>query len=45
LKTAGSFRMTPPPTELELSTLRTAVREKVRRIYPEFAEKKIQSKD
>jgi glutaconate CoA-transferase subunit B len=44
LKTASSFRMTPPPTELELSTLRTAVREKVKRIYPEFAEKKIRPK-
>jgi glutaconate CoA-transferase subunit B len=44
LKTASSFRITPPPTELELSTLRTAVREKVKRIYPEFAEKKIRPK-
>jgi glutaconate CoA-transferase subunit B len=44
LKTASSFRMTPFPTELELSTLRTAVREKVKKIYPEFAEKKIKPK-
>ena len=44
LKAASSFRMTPPPTEKELSTLRTVVREKLRRIYPDFAEKKIQSK-
>ena len=44
LRTASSFRMTPPPTEKELSTLRTSVREKLKRIYPDFADKKIQSK-
>jgi hypothetical protein len=37
----GSLTMTPPPTEKELSTLRTVVREKLRRVYPDFAEKKI----
>jgi glutaconate CoA-transferase subunit B len=41
LKVSASFRTTPPPTEKELSTLRTVVREKLRRIYPDFAEKKI----
>ena len=42
LPTASSFRMTTPPTEKELTILRTAVREKLKRIYPDFAEKKIQ---
>jgi glutaconate CoA-transferase subunit B len=37
----GSLTMTPPPTEKELSTLRAVVREKLRRVYPDFAEKKI----
>jgi glutaconate CoA-transferase subunit B len=37
----GSLTMTPPPTKKELSTLRTVVREKLRRVYPDFAEKKI----
>ena len=37
----GPLTMTPLPTEKELSTLRTVVREKLRRVYPDFAEKKI----
>jgi glutaconate CoA-transferase subunit B len=37
----GSLTMTPPPTKKELSTLRAVVREKLRRVYPDFAEKKI----
>ena len=41
LRMASSFRLTPPPTEKELTILRTAVREKLMRIYPEFAEKNI----
>jgi glutaconate CoA-transferase subunit B len=41
LQMASSFRLTPPPTGKELTTLRTTVREKLKRIYPEFAEKKI----
>jgi glutaconate CoA-transferase subunit B len=32
---------TPPPTERELMVLRTTVREKLQRIYPEFAAQKI----
>jgi glutaconate CoA-transferase subunit B len=43
LQMAQSFHSTPPPTEKELTTLRTAVREKLKRIYPEFAEKKIRT--
>jgi acyl CoA:acetate/3-ketoacid CoA transferase alpha subunit len=42
LAKASSFRMTPPPTGKELTTLREAVREKLKRIYPDVAEKKIQ---
>lgn len=38
---SGSLTVTPPPTEKELSTLRTGVREKMMRVYPNFAEKKI----
>ena len=37
----NSLSMTPPPTEKELSTLRTVVREKLKKVYPDFAEKKI----
>lgn len=33
--------MTPMPTAKELRLLRTTVREKLKRIYPEFAEKKL----
>jgi len=40
----SSLAKTPPPTEKELSTLRTVVREKLRRVYPDFAEKKIRSR-
>jgi glutaconate CoA-transferase subunit B len=45
LEMSPSFRVTPPPSEQELSLLRTTVREKVRRIYPDFAAKKIGDKD
>jgi glutaconate CoA-transferase subunit B len=45
LMMSNSYKMTPPPTEKELSTLRTVVREKLRKIYPEFAEKKIQKRN
>jgi hypothetical protein len=34
--------MPPPPTGKELTILWTAVREKLKRIHPDFAEKKIQ---
>ena len=44
LELSSSFKMTPPPTERELLTLRTVVKEKVKRIYPEFAETKIRAK-
>ncbi len=44
LNISSSFQTTSPPTERELSTLRTTVREKVKRIYPDFAEKKIRGK-
>jgi glutaconate CoA-transferase subunit B len=40
-----SFTMTPPPTEKELSTLRTVVREKIKKVYPDFAEKKIKGQN
>jgi glutaconate CoA-transferase subunit B len=43
LQMASSFHVTQPPAEKELTTLRTAVREKLKRIYPEFAEKKIRN--
>lgn len=42
LKISPSIRMTPLPTDRELFTLRTVVREKLKSIYPEFAQKKIQ---
>jgi glutaconate CoA-transferase subunit B len=41
----SSLTMTPPPTEKELSTLRTVVREKLKRVYPDFAEKKIKGQN
>ncbi len=41
LNPSPSIQTTPPPTEQELATLRQIVREKVRPIYPDFAEKKI----
>jgi len=41
LRVSPGVRMTPPPTERELSTLRTNVRPKLERIYPEFAWTKI----
>ena len=41
----GPLTMTPLPTEKELSTLRTVVREKLRRVYPDFAEKKIKGQN
>ena len=41
LRTAAPVMATPPPTERELMVLRTTVREKLRRIYPEFADQKI----
>jgi glutaconate CoA-transferase subunit B len=44
LNISSSFRVTPPPTERELSVLRTVVRDKMKRIYPDFAEKKIRGK-
>ena len=43
LNPSPSFQTTLPPTEKELATLRGIVREKVMRIYPDFAEKKILS--
>ncbi len=45
LEISPAFKMTPPPSGQELSVLRTTVREKVRRIYPDFAAKKIGDKD
>jgi glutaconate CoA-transferase subunit B len=41
LRVAPTMRRTPPPTDQELSTLRTTVRPKLERIYPEFAWTKI----
>ncbi len=41
LRVSPGLRMTPPPTEQELSILRTIVRPKLERIYPEFARTKI----
>ncbi len=43
LRVAPGMRRTPPPTEQELSVLRTVVRPKLDRIYPEFAWSEIQS--
>jgi len=41
LKVAASIKMTPFPSDQELFTLRTVVRDKLKPIYPEFAQKKI----
>lgn len=41
LKVSRFIKMTPPPTDRELSTLRTVVREKLKYIYPAFAQEKI----
>ena len=41
LRVSPGVRMTPPPTEQELLVLRTIVRPKLERIYPEFAWTKI----
>jgi len=43
LKISPSFKMTPLPTDHELVTLRTVVREKLIRIYPAFAKERIRS--
>lgn len=43
LRLSPMVQMTPPPTEQELSVLRTVVRPKLERIYPEFARTKIRS--
>jgi len=43
LKVSASIKMTPFPTDQELFTLRTVVRDKLKSIYPEFAQKKIRS--
>jgi glutaconate CoA-transferase subunit B len=41
LRLSSAVRVTPPPTERELLTLRTIVRPKLEGIYPEFARTKI----
>ena len=41
LRAREPMQTTPPPTERELKLLRTVVAEKLKSIYPEFAEKKI----
>lgn len=41
LKVSPSFKMASPPAEMELKTLRSVVRDTLKRIYPDFAEKKI----
>jgi glutaconate CoA-transferase subunit B len=41
LRVLPSVRITPPPTTEELYTLRTTVREKLARLYPDFARQKI----
>lgn len=43
LRKADVLLSTPSPTERELMVLRTTVREKMRRIYPDFAENKIRN--
>jgi glutaconate CoA-transferase subunit B len=43
LKVAASIKKTPFPSDQELFTLRTVVRDKLKSIYPEFAQKKIRS--
>ncbi|MGB9700186.1 MAG: CoA-transferase subunit beta [Thermodesulfobacteriota bacterium] len=41
LEVPSSLTMTPSPTDKELQTLRTTVRPKLEKIYPEFAQQKI----
>jgi glutaconate CoA-transferase subunit B len=41
LRVAPALEMTPPPTEKELATLRTAVAKKLSTIYPDFVAQKI----
>jgi glutaconate CoA-transferase, subunit B len=41
IRISPSIKMTSLPTDQELFTLRTVVREKLKSIYPEFAQKKI----
>ena len=41
LRVVPSVQITPPPTTEELYTLRTVVREKLARLYPDFARQKI----
>ncbi len=41
LQISPALEMTLPPTKQELSALRTAVAEKLRRIYPDFVDQKI----
>ena len=43
LEISSSFKITPPPTDRELSVLRTVVRPKLESIYPEFARTKIRA--
>jgi glutaconate CoA-transferase subunit B len=43
LKVSPSVKATPPPTDRELLTLRTIVREKLKPTYPDFAQKKIRA--
>jgi glutaconate CoA-transferase subunit B len=43
LRNSPSFKVTPLPTERELSALRTVVREKLMRIYPTFTKEKVRS--
>jgi glutaconate CoA-transferase subunit B len=41
LRVLPAMRITPPPTAEELYTLRTVVREKLARFYPDFVRQKI----
>jgi glutaconate CoA-transferase, subunit B len=41
LRVLPAMRITPPPTAEELYTLRTVVREKLARLYPDFVRQKI----
>ncbi len=43
LSVAASIKMTPSPSDQELFTLRTVVRDRLKSIYPEFAREKIRS--
>jgi glutaconate CoA-transferase subunit B len=43
IKNSPSIKMTPPPTDRELFTLRTVVREKMKHVDSAFAQKKIRS--